>query len=127
MLLPYSPGNTTHSKIVVNTPSTTAGPLELEDEAFVRLSSLATVRSDTFSIYGTVQYITLSKGSTGTISSNVVRSRRFWALVDRSPTAAYMPKAISSAGQRVPPVHPPAGAELPVAELREQQGLGIRQ
>jgi hypothetical protein len=107
MLLPNSPGNTSHASVTVGTPSPTAGPMEREDEAFVRLSSIATVRSDTFSIYGTVQFITLTKAGTGIGTPTIVRSRRFWALVDRSPTAAYAPPiAISAAYTNPLFIHP---------------------
>jgi len=61
-------------------------PLEKRDEAFNRISNIASVRSDTYSIYGTVQY-----GTIGSNKFNVLRSRRFWALVDRSPSLAYPP------------------------------------
>ncbi|HUU82794.1 MAG TPA: hypothetical protein VM243_04740 [Phycisphaerae bacterium] len=64
------------------------GPLEQRDEAFNRISNIASVRSDTYSIYGTVQYGTID---TAAKKFNVLRSRRFWALVDRSPSLAYPP------------------------------------
>jgi hypothetical protein len=79
-------------KAEVNTASPTAGPMEKEDEGFVRLSNIAVVRSDTFSVYGTVQFVTVTKGaSAGTTNATIVRSRRFWALIDRSPMTAYGP------------------------------------
>ncbi|MGB2938192.1 MAG: hypothetical protein WBD05_08365, partial [Phycisphaerae bacterium] len=66
-----------------------------DDEAFTRLSNIVTVRSDVFSIYGTVQIIDPAKVPSGGIVAQddpaVVRSRRFWALVDRSPSLAYPP------------------------------------
>ena len=63
-------------------------PLEQRDEAFNRISNIASVRSDTYSIYGTVQYGTIE---TATKTFRVHRERRFWALVDRSPSLAYSP------------------------------------
>ena len=63
------------------------GWMEPRDLAFTRISNIATVRSDTFSIYGTVQYIEPNPSG----SSRLIKSRRFWALVDRSPCLAYNP------------------------------------
>ncbi|HUU31407.1 MAG TPA: hypothetical protein VMY69_04830, partial [Phycisphaerae bacterium] len=63
------------------------GWVENRNLAFTRISNIATIRSDTFSIYGTVQYI--EPNSSG--SSRLIKSRRFWALVDRSPCLAYTP------------------------------------
>jgi hypothetical protein len=63
-------------------------------EAFARISNIVTIRSDTFSIYGTVQYVDAAgfKRKNATILAPFVkRTRRFWALVDRSPTAAFTP------------------------------------
>jgi hypothetical protein len=66
-------------------------------EAFARISNIVTVRSDTFSIYGTVQYVDLASFKRKTnptptsLAPYVKRTRRFWALVDRSPTAAFSP------------------------------------
>jgi hypothetical protein len=66
-------------------------------EAFARISNIVTVRSDTFSIYGTVQYVDVASFRRKTnpaptsLAPYVKRTRRFWALVDRSPTAAYSP------------------------------------
>jgi hypothetical protein len=80
------------------------GPIETRDEGFCRISNIATIRSDTFSVYGTVQFGTLSKvGAANTY--NVVRSRRFWALVDRSPSLAFMPATTlpGSSPQFIPP------------------------
>jgi len=73
-------------------------PLEQRDERFNKISNLCTVRSDTYSIYGTVQYIdpvqmAKLQGSNGDVTRRALRrSRRFWALVDRSPSAAYPPR-----------------------------------
>ncbi|MGB3195163.1 MAG: hypothetical protein WBC39_07745 [Phycisphaerae bacterium] len=68
------------------------GWLEERDLRFTRLSNIATVRSDTFSIYGTVQIVDPKIVSSGSITNaGIVRSRRFWALVDRSPSLAYPP------------------------------------
>jgi hypothetical protein len=80
------------------------GPIETRDEGFCRISNIATIRSDSFSVYGTVQFGTLSKaGATNTY--NVVRSRRFWALVDRSPSLANQPATTlpGSSPQFIPP------------------------
>jgi len=66
------------------------GWIEQRDEAFNRISNIASIRSDTYSVYGTVQYGTIEKsGATKTFKE--LRKRRFWALVDRSPTLAYSP------------------------------------
>jgi len=71
------------------------GWVENRDLAYSRISNIATVRSDTFSIYGTVQYIdavTMKDArSTADRDQAVRRSRRFWALVDRSPCLSYYP------------------------------------
>jgi hypothetical protein len=72
--------------------------LEKRDLAFTRISNIASIRSDTFSIYGTVQYITPPRG---TAPIRVVKSRRFWALVDRSPTAAYPPTSTNFIHPRI--------------------------
>ena len=76
-----------------------ADTIEKRDEAYSKISNLCTIRSDTYSIYGTVQYIDpvqmakLQTGNNGDVVRRAVRrSRRFWALVDRSPSAAYAPK-----------------------------------
>ncbi|HUS45588.1 MAG TPA: hypothetical protein VM219_06100 [Phycisphaerae bacterium] len=83
------------SSIAEIIPTGGSGSLEQRDEVFTRLSNLVTVRSDVFSIYGTVQIIDLAKVPSGGIVAQddpaVVRSRRFWALVDRSPSLAYPP------------------------------------
>jgi hypothetical protein len=63
------------------------GWVEKRNLAFTRISNIATIRSDTFSIYGTVQYIEPNPSG----SSRLIKSRRFWALVDRSPCLAYNP------------------------------------
>jgi hypothetical protein len=67
--------------------------VERRDAAFTLISNIATVRSDTFSVYGTVQIVD-PPPRTATVNipdSAIVRSRRFWALVDRSPSLAYPP------------------------------------
>jgi hypothetical protein len=80
---------------ITATPSDTpykfmGGPLEKRDYPYTLISNIATVRSDTFSIYGTVQFL-LPPGREETAATNllskikIVRTRRFWALVDRSP------------------------------------------
>jgi hypothetical protein len=71
--------------------TTAKGPLETRDEGYVRISNIASVRGDTFSIYGTVQYGTVNRVSATTATYSVLRSRRFWALMDRSPSLAYYP------------------------------------
>jgi hypothetical protein len=63
-------------------------------EAFARISNIVTIRSDTFSIYGTVQYVDAAgfkRKNATSLAPFVKRTRRFWALVDRSPTAAFSP------------------------------------
>jgi hypothetical protein len=78
-----------------------ADTIEKRDENYCKISNLCTIRSDTYSIYGTVQYIDPVQmarigGTNGDVTRRTVRrSRRFWALVDRSPSAAYNPKADS--------------------------------
>ena len=72
--------------------------LEQRDEAFNRISNIASIRSDTYSIYGTVQYIDPVKmkaaGSDVTKQKlAIIRTRRFWALADRSPSLAYQPSS----------------------------------
>ena len=65
--------------------------LEKRDEPWCRISNIVNVRSDTFSVYGTVQFGMVTKvGAVNTFQ--VMRSRRFWALIDRSPVLAYSPK-----------------------------------
>ncbi|HUU10806.1 MAG TPA: hypothetical protein VM431_09740, partial [Phycisphaerae bacterium] len=64
------------------------GVLERRDLLYTRISNIASARSDTFSIYGTVQYGHVEDSP---LQYTVVRSRRFWALVDRSPSCAYCP------------------------------------
>ena len=71
------------------------GPLEKRDLGFTRLSNIATVRSDTFSIYGTVQYVEPPK-TAGATPARIIKTRRFWALVDRSPSVAFSPVASSN-------------------------------
>jgi hypothetical protein len=63
----------------------TKGYLEKRDWVFNRISNIATIRSDTFSVYGTVQLVI--SGTTATVA----RTRRFWALLDRSVALAYAP------------------------------------
>ena len=68
------------------------GPLEKRDLWFTRLSNIATVRSDTFSIYGTVQFVA-PPTTAGAAPARIMKTRRFWALVDRSPSLAFSPAA----------------------------------
>ncbi|MCX5647816.1 MAG: hypothetical protein NTX40_01790 [Planctomycetota bacterium] len=69
--------------------------VEQRDAAFTLISNIATVRSDTFSVYGTVQIVDPSRAqkTNNTIDKpeDIIRTRRFWALVDRSPSLAYPP------------------------------------
>jgi len=74
--------------------SATPGGIEARDLPFTRISNIATVRSDTFSVYGTVQIVAPSsaqKGDGVIQEGDILRTRRFWALVDRSPSLAYPP------------------------------------
>jgi len=75
--------------------SATPNGIEVRDETFARISNIATVRSDTFSVYGTVQIVdpSAAQKSDGIIQDprDIIRTRRFWALVDRSPSLAYPP------------------------------------
>ena len=84
------------------------GPVERRDLAYTLLSNIATVRSDTYSIYGTVQYVDLqAMHDAGTNidarKAAVRRSRRFWALVDRSPSASHHPMPGSAVGSFIRP------------------------
>ena len=72
-------------------PAPTNG-VEQRDAAFTLISNIVTVRSDTFSVYGTVQIVNPTTAVNGVVpDSGIIRSRRFWALVDRSPSLAYPP------------------------------------
>lgn len=66
------------------------GTVEKRDLPYTLISNVATVRSDTFSIYGTIEYGLISRPS-NVAEFKVMRRRRFWALVDRSPCLAYPP------------------------------------
>ncbi|HET6441517.1 MAG TPA: hypothetical protein VFH53_03995 [Phycisphaerae bacterium] len=82
-------------------PSANEG-VEQRDAAFTLISNIATVRSDTFSVYGTVQIVDPTTQSGGVIpDTGIVRSRRFWALVDRSPSLAYPPGSASYIRPRI--------------------------
>jgi hypothetical protein len=72
--------------VTTNAPPTDRNLLEGRDAPFTRVSNILTVRSDTFTVYATVQY-GMVKGSTFT----PLRSRRFWAVIDRSPCLARPP------------------------------------
>ena len=78
------------------------GPVERLDLPFTLISNIATVRSDTYSIYGTVQYIDLQAMHDATTvaarKAAVRQSRRFWALVDRSPCLCYRASSSSVSG-----------------------------
>ena len=71
------------------------GELEKRDLWFTRISNIATVRSDTFSIYGTVQFVEPPRTTAGP-PARIIKTRRFWALVDRSPSLAFSPVASSN-------------------------------
>jgi hypothetical protein len=81
------------------------GALEERELLYARISNVATVRSDTFSIYGTVQYIDttlMARASTKLDRERAVRrNRRFWALVDRSPSLAYNPTSVEFTRPRI--------------------------
>lgn len=79
------------------TQSDAKGPLELRDLYFTRVSNIASVRSDTFSIYGTVQHVE-PPATAGATPRRIMKTRRFWALVDRSPTLAFSPTKNDTAG-----------------------------
>jgi len=84
----YSPAQIIANSASGNDPDGLArGFLEKRDWVFNRISNIATVRSDTFSVYGTVQLVDVGSGGSVTI----LRSRRFWALLDRSPSLAFVP------------------------------------
>ncbi len=66
--------------------------LQQRDLVFTRISNIATLRSDTFSIYGTIEYgLIQGDNPPNNTSFQAMRRRRFWALVDRSPCLAYYP------------------------------------
>jgi hypothetical protein len=82
------------AQVLTGATMTVAG-LEVRDLPFTLISNIATVRSDTFSIYGTVQIVdpSAAQKSGGLLQdpADIKRTRRFWALVDRSPSLAYPP------------------------------------
>lgn len=80
------------AKISAGTGDDAFGFLEKRDLWFTRISNIATVRSDTFSIYGTVQYVE-PPTTAGPAPARISKTRRFWALVDRSPSLAFSPSA----------------------------------
>jgi len=73
------------------------GDVEKRNLGYTLLSNICTVRSDTFSIYGTIQFVdplAMSRANSADPVAHrnaVRRTRRFWALVDRSPALAYSP------------------------------------
>jgi len=85
------------------------GPLEKRDFWYTRISNIASTRSDTFSIYGTVQYVippdifAFPTGSQNIADMRIVRTRRFWALVDRSPSLAFAPTNPNQASSFIRP------------------------
>jgi len=78
------------------------GPVEKREMWYTRISNIATVRSDTFSVYGTVQYVQVLAGYSLPAPTNslanirVVRTRRFWALIDRSPIFNSVPSSTTA-------------------------------
>jgi hypothetical protein len=93
------------SSLTVSSGETPLSKLEQDQLAWARLSNVATVRSDTYSVYGMVQYIDTQLMSTATTPVQrqraVRRTRRFWALIDRSPCLAYVPTASDFSRPRV--------------------------
>jgi hypothetical protein len=84
------------------------GPREKRDFWDTRISNIATTRSDTFSIYGTVQYVIppgwnqiATTSLTGDGSMKIVRTRRFWALVDRSTCFSSAPTSTNFVRPRI--------------------------
>jgi hypothetical protein len=77
------------------------GALEKRDLVFTRLSNIATTRSDTFSIYGTVQLVDVRLVTANNPLPRIIQSRRFWAIVDRSPCLAYPPGTYRGTTPRV--------------------------
>jgi hypothetical protein len=81
------------------------GPLEKRDFWYTRISNIASVRSDTFSIYGTVQFVIPAPPDQAASASlsvmRIMRTRRFWALVDRSPALNFKPDSTSFLHPRV--------------------------
>ena len=90
-----SPVEILRSMTTASTDPECLGPLEKRDFWYTRISNIATTRSDTFSIYGTVQYVipgSREEAATDDLNKiKIVRTRRFWALVDRSPALTYAP------------------------------------
>ncbi len=79
------------------------GPLEERDLPFTRISNIATLRSDTFSIYGTIEYGLIQGTPPNQTEFQVRRRRRFWALVDRSPCLAYYPGTLGREDEFIRP------------------------
>ena len=87
-----------HMPVLSTTPTECLGPIETRDYWYTRISNIATVRSDTFSIYGTVQFVypvgrDLTSGQNDLTKMKIGRTRRFWALVDRSPSLCFSPSS----------------------------------
>jgi len=72
------------------------GMVERRDLPYTLISNIASVRSDTFSIYGTIEYGFVQGDPPNNSEFQVQRRRRFWALVDRSPCLAYPPGQLGS-------------------------------
>ena len=77
--------------------STAMGSLECREEPFTRLTNILTCRSDTYSVYGSVQFVVPPSPGNLAAPLRVVKTRRFWALIDRSPSLAYCPYDSTSA------------------------------
>jgi len=92
----------TPAEVLRNPPSSGAsearGYLENRDWVFNRISNIATIRSDTYSVYGTVQLGTVPVGGS---TLTVARTRRFWALLDRSVSLAYPPGHVAYMHPRI--------------------------
>jgi len=74
------------------------GAVERRDLPYTLISNVASTRGDTFSIYGTIEY-GLLQGAPPNTEFQVMRRRRFWALVDRSPCLAYPPAQYGGADE----------------------------
>jgi len=84
------------------TPDVSKGYIEDRDWWFTAISNVATVRSDTFSVYGTVEVVEPVVPPGGnTVTLRGVRARHFWALIDRSPSLAFPPSDTNFVHPRV--------------------------
>jgi hypothetical protein len=96
-----SPAEILRTLTTASTDPECLGPLEKRDFWYTRISNIATIRSDTFSIYGTVQFVypagrDVTTGQNDLTKMKIGRTRRFWALVDRSPSLCFSPTSTTN-------------------------------